>query len=63
LFVYFHDKAFDPRNDLDDYARSFAYLKFQVYNELVCNCHEDSKLLDVIHLVEKVYLAQTQTAR
>ena len=34
-----------------------------MYNELVCNCHEDSKLLSVIHLVEKVYLAQTQTAR
>ena len=35
----------------------------QVYNELVCNCHEDSKLLDVIALVEKVYQAQTQRDR
>jgi hypothetical protein len=34
-----------------------------VYNELVCNCHEDSKLLDVIGLVEKVYHAHTQRLR
>ena len=36
---------------------------FKVYNELVCNCHEDSKLLDVISLVEKVYQANTQRER
>lgn len=34
-----------------------------MYNELVCNCHEDSKLLDVISLVEKVYQANTQRDR
>ena len=34
-----------------------------MYNELVCNCHEDSKLLDVIGLVERVYQADTQTER
>ena len=38
-------------------------LLLQVYNELVCNCHEDSMLLEVIELVEKVYTAQTQTER
>eukprot|EP00094_Tigriopus_californicus_P002281 TCALIF_02202-PA protein Name:"Similar to Fbxl5 F-box/LRR-repeat protein 5 (Mus musculus)" AED:0.08 eAED:0.08 QI:0/0/0/1/1/1/3/0/526 len=32
----------------------------QVYNQLVCNCHEDSKLLGVIRLVEKVYSSQTE---
>jgi len=37
--------------------------KRQVYNELVCNCHEDSMLLEVIGLVENVYTAQTQTER
>ena len=31
----------------------------QVYNQFVCNCHEDSKLLYVIRLVEKVYSAKT----
>lgn len=35
----------------------------RVYNELVCNCHEDSKLLEVIGMVEKVYSAQTQRER
>jgi len=35
----------------------------RVYNELVCNCHEDSKLLDVIALVESVYQADTQLER
>ena len=40
----------------------FVYLT-QVYNELVCNCHEDSKLLDVIALVEKVHQAETQRDR
>ena len=30
------------------------------YNELVCNCHEDPKLLDVIALVESIYQADTQ---
>ena len=34
-----------------------------MYNELVCNCHEDSKLLDVIALVESVYQADTQLER
>ena len=34
-----------------------------MYNELVCNCHEDSKLLDVISLVEKVYQADNQKKR
>lgn len=31
----------------------------QVYNQLVCNCHKDSKLLGVIDLVEKVYWSQS----
>lgn len=31
-----------------------------MYNQLVCNCHEDSKLLGVIRLVEKVYSSQTE---
>ena len=35
----------------------------KVYNEVVCNCHEDSKLLDVISLVETVYQADTQRER
>lgn len=35
----------------------------RVYNEVVCNCHEDSKLLDVIALVERVYQADTQRER
>jgi len=35
----------------------------RVYNEVVCNCHEDSKLLDVIALVESVYQADTQRER
>ena len=36
---------------------------FQIYNQLVCNCHEDSKLLQVIDLVEEVYSAQTSGER
>lgn len=35
----------------------------QVYNKLVCNCHEDSKLLGVIRLVERVYTARTEADR
>jgi len=35
----------------------------RVYNEVVCNCHEDSELLDVIALVESVYQASTQRER
>lgn len=35
----------------------------QVFNEAVCNCHEDSVLLEVIGLVEKVYMANTQKER
>ena len=35
----------------------------RVYNQLVCNCHEDSKLLGVIRLVEKVYGAETHEER
>jgi len=35
----------------------------RVYNEVVCNCHEDSVLLDVIALVESVYQADTQRER
>ena len=34
-----------------------------MFNEAVCNCHEDSVLLEVIGLVEKVYMAQTQKER
>ena len=40
-----------------------AYKSGQVFNEAVCNCHEDSVLLEVIGLVEKVYMAQTQKER
>ena len=40
-----------------------SLLQLQVYNEVVCNCHEDSKLLDVIALVESVYQADTQRER
>ena len=40
-----------------------SLLPLQVYNEVVCNCHEDSKLLDVIALVESVYQADTQRER
>ena len=39
------------------------FQQFQVYNEAVCNCHEDSVLLEVIGLVEKVYMAHTQKER
>ena len=35
----------------------------QVFNEAVCNCHEDSMLLEVIGLVERVYTARTQKER
>jgi len=35
----------------------------KVFNEAVCNCHEDSMLLEVIGLVERVYTAQTQKDR
>ncbi len=35
----------------------------QVYNQLVCNCHEDSKLLSVISQVERVYTAPTESER
>ena len=34
-----------------------------MYNKLVCNCHEDSKLLGVIRLVERVYTARTEADR
>ena len=36
---------------------------FQVYNQLVCNCHEDSKLLYVISQVERVYTAPSEAER
>ncbi len=36
---------------------------FQVYNQLVCNCHEDSKLMNVIRLVERVYSASSQARK
>ena len=36
---------------------------FQVYNQLVCNCHEDSKLLYVISQVERVYTAPSEVER
>ncbi len=31
-----------------------------MYNQLVCNCHKDSRLLGVISLVEKVYSATSE---
>jgi F-box/leucine-rich repeat protein 5 len=35
----------------------------QVYNKLVCNCHEDSELLSIIDLVESIYSALDSTSR
>uniref|UniRef100_A0A0K2UHQ8 F-box domain-containing protein n=1 Tax=Lepeophtheirus salmonis TaxID=72036 RepID=A0A0K2UHQ8_LEPSM len=35
----------------------------RVYNKVVCNCHEDSKLLNVIDLVEKLYYARNIALR
>jgi len=35
----------------------------RVYNQLVCNCHEDSKLLYVISQVERVYTAPSEAER
>ena len=34
-----------------------------MYNQLVCNCHEDSKLLYVISQVERVYTAPSEVER
>ena len=42
---------------------TFLACFLQVYNQLVCNCHEDSKLLGVIRLVEKVYAAKSELER
>ena len=36
---------------------------FQVYNQHLCNCHEDSKLLSVISQVERVYTAPSEVER
>lgn len=41
----------------------FAHACLQVYNQLVCNCHEDSKLLYVISQVERVYTAPSEAER
>ena len=38
-------------------------MRFQVYNQHLCNCHEDSKLLSVISQVERVYTAPSEVER
>lgn len=35
----------------------------QVYNQSVCNCHEDSELLSIIDLVESIYSSLDKTSR
>ena len=35
----------------------------QIYNQSVCNCHEDTDLLDIIDLVESVYSSTSDTER
>ena len=35
----------------------------QIHNQSVCNCHEDSDLLNIIDLVESVYSSNTDTER
>lgn len=35
----------------------------QVYNKMVCNCHEDSELLSIIDLVESIYFSLDNRSR
>ena len=44
-------------------VNAIVHACFQVYNQLVCNCHEDSKLLYVISQVERVYTAPSEAER